>query len=73
LILLEFNFEVEYRKGLVNVNADGLSRSPQPETEDNINARMHEDLLGGTNRGRPIGGVGAPGIECLGSGGTRGG
>jgi hypothetical protein len=44
LILSEFDFEVKYRKGLVNMNADGLSRSPQPETGDNTGARMHEDL-----------------------------
>jgi hypothetical protein len=73
LILLEFDFEVKYRKGLVNMSADGLSRSPQPETEDNTGARMHEDLPGGTNRGKPIGSVDASGMECLGSGGTRGG
>jgi hypothetical protein len=29
------------------MNAYGLSRSPQPETEDNTGARMHEDLPGG--------------------------
>jgi hypothetical protein len=47
LILSEFDFEVKYRKGLVNMNADGLIRSPQPKTEDNTGARMHEDLPGG--------------------------
>jgi hypothetical protein len=47
LILSEFDFEVKYRKGLVNRNADGLSRSPLRETEDNTGARMHEDLPGG--------------------------
>jgi hypothetical protein len=48
LILLEFDFEVKFMKGLVNMNADELSRSPwQPETEDNTGARMHEDLPGG--------------------------
>jgi hypothetical protein len=46
LILSEFDFEVKYRKGLVNMNADGLSRSPLPETEDNTGARMHEDQGG---------------------------
>ena len=43
MMLQEFDFEVRYRKGLINMNADGLSRSPQPETEDLIGARMHED------------------------------
>jgi hypothetical protein len=47
LILSEFAFEVKYRKGLVNMNADGLSRSPLPETEDNTGVQMHEDLPGG--------------------------
>jgi hypothetical protein len=47
LILSEFDFEVKYRKGLVNMNADGLSRSPLPETEDNTGARMHQDMPGG--------------------------
>ena len=39
----EFDFEVKYRKGLINMNADGLSRSPQPETDDLTGARVHED------------------------------
>jgi hypothetical protein len=53
LILSEFDFEVKYRKGLVNMNADGLSRSPLPETEDNTGGRMHEDLPGGLIEGSP--------------------
>jgi hypothetical protein len=37
---------VKYRKGLVNMNADGLSRNSQPETEDLTGAREHDDLPG---------------------------
>jgi hypothetical protein len=46
LTLQEFDFEVKYRKGLVNMNADGLSRNLQPETEDLTGAREHNDLPG---------------------------
>jgi hypothetical protein len=46
LTLQEFDFEVKYRKGLVNMNANGLSRNPQPETEDLAGAREHDDLPG---------------------------
>jgi hypothetical protein len=46
LIMSEFDFEVKYRKGLVNMNANGLSQSPQLETEDNTDIRMHKDLPG---------------------------
>jgi hypothetical protein len=42
----EFGFEVKYRKGLVNMNADGLSRNQQPKTEDLTGAREHDDLSG---------------------------
>jgi hypothetical protein len=73
LIPSEFDFEVKYRKGLVNINADGLSRSPQPETEDNTGARMHEDLPGGLiEEGPSAASALKNGMECLGSGGTRG-
>jgi hypothetical protein len=37
---------VKYRKGLVNMNADGLSRNSQPETEDLTGAGEHFDLPG---------------------------
>jgi hypothetical protein len=46
LTLQEFDFEVKYRKRLVNMNADGLSRNPQLETEDLTRAREHDDLPG---------------------------
>jgi hypothetical protein len=44
--LQEFDSEVKYRKGLVNMDVDGLSRNPQPETEDLTGAKKHDDLLG---------------------------
>ena len=34
LRLSEFNFDIKHRKGTNNSNADGLSRLPQPESED---------------------------------------
>jgi hypothetical protein len=46
LTLQELDFEVKYCKGLVNMNADGLSRNPQPEMEDLTGAREHDDLPG---------------------------
>ena len=38
---------MKYRKGLVNMNADGLSRSPLPDTSDLTGAREHTDSPGG--------------------------
>jgi hypothetical protein len=46
LTLQKFDFEVKYRKGLVSMNADGLSCNPQPKTKDLTGAREHDDLLG---------------------------
>ena len=33
LLLYEYNFEVVHRAGITNLNADGLSRNPNPSDE----------------------------------------
>jgi hypothetical protein len=48
-MLMEYNFKVVHRVGLVNMDADGLSRNPVPSQADATGARWHvddgEDLL----------------------------
>lgn len=68
LMLQEFDFEVKYRKGLVNMNADGLSRSPLPETDDITGARVHDSGSSGepgVNHRRGNQSVGALGMASL--------
>jgi hypothetical protein len=51
LILMEYDFKVVHRAGLVNMDADGLSRNPIPSQADATSARWHvedgEDSLPG--------------------------
>jgi hypothetical protein len=51
LMLMEYDFKVVHRAGLVNMDADGLSRNPVPSQVDATNARWHveegEDSLPG--------------------------
>jgi hypothetical protein len=50
-MLIEYDFKVVHRAGLVNMDADGLSRSPVPSQADATSARWHveegEDSLPG--------------------------
>jgi hypothetical protein len=51
LILMEYDFKVVHRAGLVNMDADGLSRNPVPSQADATGARWHveegeDSLLG---------------------------
>jgi hypothetical protein len=51
LMLTEYDFKVVHRVGLVNMDADGLSRNPVPSQADATGARWHveegEDSLPG--------------------------
>jgi hypothetical protein len=51
LMLMEYDFKVVHRAGLVNMDADGLSRNPIPSQADATGARWHiedgEDSLPG--------------------------
>ena len=46
LILGEFEFEIKYRPGKLNQNADGLSRLTVPETVPEVESDRLEDVLG---------------------------
>jgi hypothetical protein len=41
LMLMEYDFKVVHRAGLVNMDADGLSHNPVPSQVDAIGARWH--------------------------------
>jgi hypothetical protein len=41
LMLMEYDFKVVHRAGLVNMDADGLSRNPIPSQADATGARWH--------------------------------
>jgi hypothetical protein len=41
LILMEYDFKVVHRAGLVNMDVDGLSRNPIPSQADAIGTRWH--------------------------------
>jgi hypothetical protein len=43
LMLMEYNFKVVHRAGLVNMDADGLSRNPVPSQADATGSRWHVD------------------------------
>jgi hypothetical protein len=51
LMLMEYDFKVVHKAGLVNMDADGLSRNPIPSQADATGARWHveegEDSLPG--------------------------
>lgn len=38
-----YDFEVVHRAGITKLNADGLSRNPNPSDEDLIGAKWHEN------------------------------
>jgi hypothetical protein len=42
-MLMEYNFKVVHRAGLVNMDADGLSRNRVPSQADATSARWHVD------------------------------
>jgi hypothetical protein len=42
-MLMEYDFKVVHREGLVNMDADGLSRNLVPSQADAIGARWHVD------------------------------
>jgi hypothetical protein len=41
LMLMEYDFKVVHRTGLVNMDADGLSHNPIPSQADATGARWH--------------------------------
>ena len=43
LMMQSFNFKIVHRAGVKHLNADALSRLPQPSTEDGTGARMDEE------------------------------
>jgi hypothetical protein len=43
LMLMEYDFKVVHRAGLVNMDADGLNRNPVPSQADATGARWHVD------------------------------
>jgi hypothetical protein len=42
-MLMEYDFKVVHRVGLVNMDADGLSRNPVPSQADATSAMWHVD------------------------------
>jgi len=44
LILQEYDFQVVHRLGVINLDADGLSRNPCTSQKDNIGARWHGEV-----------------------------
>ena len=44
LMLQEYQFQVVHRAGLVNLDADGLSRNPCPSQQDTTGARWHGEI-----------------------------
>jgi len=51
LILQEYDFQVVHKPGVINFDADGLSRNPCTSQEDNTGARWHgegdEEMVSG--------------------------